>query len=114
MRTLALVLVVVLVPVFLVLTNVRLVMSYNLVRYEYGKADFPPAPTLDPLDRMPLALAGIDLITGRMTIQEYGALKLRDGTPAFLEREVSHMADVQKVTQSALTIQLIAGALLIM
>lgn len=113
MTTLARILVVILLPVFLILTNVRLIMTESFVRYEYGKTDFPPAPTLDPAERFPLALTGIDLITGRMSAEQYAALKLRNGQPAYQAREVSHMVDVAQVTQAAFTVHLIVGAVLV-
>ncbi len=112
MTTLARGLTVLLLPFFLMLTNAWLVMSPAFIRWEYDKATFPPALNIYPDDRYRLAVAGLDLITGRMSEADYRALQLRN-QPAFTDREVSHMVDVRVVVRNLWLFYLLAGALVV-
>lgn len=112
MKTLAQILVVFLLPAVLLLTNVQLVMSHAFIRYEYGKPDFPPAPTISDTERLPVALASVDFIRGRLPVTDFANLKV-SGETAYNAREVQHMIDVRDVTQGAFLFWGVAGALVI-
>ncbi|MDQ3911896.1 MAG: TIGR01906 family membrane protein [Actinomycetota bacterium] len=111
MTALARWLVIVLLPVFLLLTNVRLVMSHTYVHWEYSKQDFPPAATISPAERLSTALASLDFVRGQLSETEFRALEV-DGQPAFNEREVRHMLDVRNVAARASLVHILAGTLL--
>ena len=49
--TIARILLVLSVPIFLLLTNLYIFMSPAFLRYEYGKADFPPSPGFTDAER---------------------------------------------------------------
>ena len=102
----------VLIPVVLVLTSVRLLLTRGFIRLEYSLPGFPEDrygfTQTDRLQQAPIALAyllndaGIDFL---------GDLRFEDGTPVYNDRELSHMIDVKMVVRGALRIWWI-GALL--
>lgn len=112
MKTLAFILVVVLLPAALVLTNVQLIMSHAYVRYQYARPDFPPAPTISDAERLPVALASVDFVRGSLSVEEFANLKV-NGQTAYNAREVQHMLDVQRVTRGAFLFWGIALALVV-
>lgn len=112
MKTLAFILVVVLLPAVLVLTNVQFIMSPAYVRWQYGRADFPPAPTIKAAERLPVALASVDFVRGSLSVEEFANLKV-NGQTAYNAREVQHMVDVQRVTRGAFLAWGVAVALVI-
>ena len=107
--------IVVAVPIVLVVMPVRLLMHPRYVQLEYDKTGFPP----DPLDfsleeRTRLAIIGVESIVGPRGVVVLQEARLPDGSPAFNQREVSHMQDVRVVTANiyvAQVIALVAGAL---
>src|SRR3990172_5177803 len=102
----------VLIPVVLVLTSVRLLLTRGFIRLEYSLPGFPEDrygfTQTDRLQQAPIALAyllndaGIDFL---------GDLRFEDGTQVYNDRELSHMIDVKMVVRGALRIWWI-GALL--
>jgi integral membrane protein (TIGR01906 family) len=101
-------------PVALVLTNVRLIMSNAYLQYEYGKPDFPPDvygfTQADRLRYAPIALAYLLNDAG---IEFLGDLTLPDGTPQYNARELRHMVDVKVVTRGALAVWIITWAIIL-
>ena len=86
------------VPVVLFVADLRIVTGHWFVRWEYGKAGFPPDPFgLPTAERMRLAEVCVDYLATNADISLLGDLRLPDGAPAFNARELSHMADVQLV-----------------
>lgn len=112
MNTLAKILVIVLLPAFLILTNVRLVTSPAFVRWQYSRPDFPPSIRINPSERLTNALTSLDFVAGAASEADFRALRV-NGQPAWNEREVVHMIDVRNVMVGAFTFHLIAGALLL-
>jgi integral membrane protein (TIGR01906 family) len=81
------------------------------VRWEYGKASFPPDPFgLTTDERIRLAQVCDDYLSTNAERSLLADLQLPSGEPAFNERELQHMADVQAVYHS-LTIAGIIAAL---
>jgi integral membrane protein (TIGR01906 family) len=99
-------------PVFLVLTNVRLLMSEAFLRYEYGKSGFPEPMGFTTEDRMAFARASIDYLLTDAGIEALRDLA-DDSGPIYNQRELRHMADVKVLTRKAIPLQVILGLLLL-
>lgn len=97
-------------PLILVVTGFRVLARDGFVRFEYGRDGFPSdVYGLTPAQRTELALTGLDSITpGTEGIALLERATLPDGSPAFDERELAHMADVRRLLGIALRFQLAA------
>ena len=85
-------------PIFLLVADLRIVSGHWFVRWEYGKADFPPDPLgLTQAERTHLAEVCVDYLARNASLSLLEDLRLPDGEPAFNARELRHMADVQRV-----------------
>jgi integral membrane protein (TIGR01906 family) len=119
--TIARILIILSVPVFLLLTNLYLFMSPTFLRYEYGKTSFPPSPGFTDEERLVVADTAINYLRSDAGIEILGDLEGEEG-PLFNERELTHMVDVKVVTRQAflahgllgLLIAFALGALLIL
>jgi integral membrane protein (TIGR01906 family) len=101
-------------PVMLFTTNLRLATTHWFVHWEYGKTGFQPDPYgLSTEDRIRLAEICVDYLTTGADISLLADLQLPDGGPAFNERELRHMADVQRVFQGMLTAGFVAALVLL-
>ena len=98
--TIASVLLVLSIPVFLLLTNLYIFMSPAFVRYEYGKANFPPSPGFTDEERLMVADTAITYLRSDAGVEMLGNLEGDEG-PLFRERELIHMVDVKVVTGQA-------------
>lgn len=108
------VLVVLALPVVFLALSLRVVTAHWLVRWEYGKADFPPDPYgLTTRERIRLAEACVDYLVTDAGIDLLAELRLPDGTRAFNERELGHMVDVKQVFWGILWAGMVAGAVAI-
>lgn len=97
------VLVVIALPIFLVLSNVNLIMTPWYVQYEYAKRDFPPAERFDAAARAKFAIETVRYTRGELTHADLQNLGV------YNERELSHMRDVQQVAKSALAVNYALG-----
>ncbi len=99
-------------PIFLVLTNVRVFMSEAYLRYEYGKPSFPEPTWFTVEKRMLFARESVAYL-----LTDAGIEKLRDLTyesePIYNERELRHMEDVKVLTGKAFPLQVILGLFLL-
>ena len=85
-------------PLLLVGVNLRLVTGHWLVRFEYKRPGFPADPYgLPTSERIRLAIICQDYLASNADISMLANLALPNGEPAFNERELRHMADVQSV-----------------
>jgi len=110
----------VLVPIVLVLTLVRMLLTEAFVRFEYSMPGFPADrygfSTEDRLHWAPIAL---DYLLNDSGTEFLGDLRFADGRPVYNERELRHMDDVKLLVQAALrvwaaglaTVVLLVGAL---
>jgi integral membrane protein (TIGR01906 family) len=104
---------VVAVPVLLLVIALRIVTGHWFVRWEYGKAGFPPDPFgLSAAERTHLAEVCVDYLATSADISLLADLRLPDGKPAFNARELRHMDDVQMV-YNRITIAGIVAALVL-
>ena len=109
--TIARILIVLSVPVFLLLTNLYIFMSPTFLRYEYGKADFPPSPGFTDEERLAVADRAITYLRSDAGIELLGDLEGDEG-PLFNERELAHMEDVKVVTRQAFLAHGLLGLLI--
>lgn len=98
--TIARILLVLAIPGFLLLTNLYALASPAFLRYEYGKADFPPSPGFTDEERLMVAEKAVTYLRSDAGIELLGDLKGKEG-PLFREKELSHMVDVKVVTWRA-------------
>ncbi|MBC8249523.1 MAG: TIGR01906 family membrane protein [Anaerolineales bacterium] len=98
--TIARILLVLSIPVFLLLTNLYIFMSPTFLRYEYGKADFPPSPGFTDEERLMVAERAVTYLRSDAGIEILGDLEGKEG-PLFREKELAHMVDVKVVTGRA-------------
>ena len=88
------------IPVFLLLTNLYAFMSPAFLRYEYGKADFPPSPGFTEEQRLMVAKKAVTYLRSDAGIAILRDLEGEQG-PLFREKELAHMVDVKVVTRRA-------------
>ena len=98
-------------PPFLVLSNIYLLMNTAYVRYEYGRAGFPPAERFSDAERYRVAQTCIAYLRTGAGIELLADLE-GEGGPLFNQRELRHMRDVKVVTRWAFTIHKALGVLL--
>ncbi|MEA3342228.1 MAG: TIGR01906 family membrane protein [Chloroflexota bacterium] len=97
-------------PIFLLLSNTRIATGHWFIHWEYGKEDFPPDPYgLSTAERIPLAETCVDYLATGADISLLGDLQLPNGEPAFNQRELRHMFDVQVVYGHLMTARTIAA-----
>lgn len=107
-------LVVLALPVFLLVVNLRIVTGHWFVQWEYGKAGFPPDPyALPTVERVRLAQVCVDYLATGAPISLLADLQLPGGEPAFNARELRHMADVQMVYRRVMSAGGVAGLILV-
>ncbi|MBL7184027.1 MAG: TIGR01906 family membrane protein [Anaerolineae bacterium] len=109
--TIARILLVLSVPVFLLLTNLYVFMSPTFLRYEYGKADFPPSPGFTDEERLVVAEKAVTYLRSDAGIEMLGDLEGAEG-PLFREKELVHMEDVKVVTRQAFLAHGLLGLLI--
>jgi integral membrane protein (TIGR01906 family) len=101
-------------PIFFLAADLHIVTGHWFVRWEYGKAGFPPDPFgLPTAERAYLAQACVDYLTTDASLSLLADLRLSSGQPAFNERELRHMADVQAVYNSTTKAGMIAALVLL-
>jgi integral membrane protein (TIGR01906 family) len=105
------VLIALVVPGALIVNALRALATDTFVRWELGRDDFPSDRYgLTPDQRETLALTGLESIRpGSTGIVLLERATLPDGSPAFDERELSHMRDVRTLFGGALRGQLVAA-----
>jgi integral membrane protein (TIGR01906 family) len=92
-------------PIALLGLGLRLLLSPIFLQIEYNMPYFP----LDEYgftkeDRLHWAPYAVNYLINSADISYLGDLKFDDGAPLYNERELSHMHDVKRVTQNALTL----------
>jgi integral membrane protein (TIGR01906 family) len=115
MKRVAHALIVLVVPVILLLTWLRVLLTPVFIRSEYSKANFPADPYgFTREDRLKWAEVSRQYLLNREGIAFLGDQKLFDGTPLYNPRELRHMEDVKRVVSGALlawALALLAGGL---
>lgn len=95
----------VLIPIILVLTSVRMLMTDAFVRFNYAIPGFPEDrygfTEEDRLFHAPIAL---DYLHNNAGIEFLGDQRFEDDSPVYNARELGHMEDVKQVTRAALNV----------
>lgn len=100
-------------PLMLLAASLRITTAHWLLRWEYGKADFPPDPYgFTTAERLRLAGACVDYLVTDAGIERLASLET-EGRPAFNERELQHMADVKRALWGLLWAGVAAGVLVV-
>ena len=103
----------ILVPLALIGLGLRVLLSPVFLKIEYNMPYFPPDQYgFTKADRLKWAPYALDYLVNSADISYLGDLKFDDGTSLYNERELSHMADVKRVTQGALNVWYITLSLL--
>ncbi len=106
-------LVAILIPLALIGFGLRVLLTPLFLKIEYNMPYFPPDTYgFTKEDRLKWAPYALDYLVNSADISYLGDLKFDDGAPLYNERELSHMADVKRVTKGALNVWYIALSLL--
>lgn len=90
-------------PVFFLLTAVRLLFTPLYPKIEYQMPGFPDDEFgFTQAERLAYALTAVDyIIRNRAPLTLLSTAEFADGSPLYVERELSHMEDVKVVFQNA-------------
>jgi integral membrane protein (TIGR01906 family) len=92
-----------LVPIALLGLGLRLLLSPFFLQIEYNTPYFPADEFgFTKQDRLHWAPYAVNYLINSADISYLGDLKFEDGSSLYNERELTHMEDVKRVTQSAL------------
>lgn len=98
-------LVVILVPLFLIMTSVRLLLTPLFLEIEYRMPGFPADEygfNMD--DRLYWSRLAVDYLLNDEEIAFLANLQFPDGRPLFNQRELRHMYDVKILVQQTITV----------
>lgn len=107
-------LIAILVPLALLLSSTRLVLTNSFVQLEYRMPNFPPdsyGMTLE--ERAEYAPIALDYLLNDEDISFLAEQRFADGSAQYNERELRHMQDVKGLTQSVLLVWQISLFLLV-
>jgi integral membrane protein (TIGR01906 family) len=103
-----------LVPIALIGTALRILLSPIYINIEYRMPYFPADYYgFTQQDRLRWAPFALKYLVNNSDVSYLGDLKFDDGVPLYNERELSHMADVKNVVRSALNAWMVSLAILI-
>ncbi len=104
-----------LIPLALIGTALRILLSPIFINIEYRMPYFPADEYgFTQQDRLHWAPFALDYLTNSADISYLGDLQFDDGSPLYNERELSHMADVKNVVIGALRAWMISLTILIL
>jgi integral membrane protein (TIGR01906 family) len=107
-------LVTILVPVALVMTAVRLMMTPAFLQIEYNMPGFPDDRYgFTKQERLHWSNIALDYLLNSQGISFLGDLRFENGQPVYNQRELSHMVDVKRTVQAALLVWYVSLLLLI-
>ena len=92
-------------PLLLVITSIRIVLSPLFLEVEYCLPGFPADPfgfTFD--ERLSYARLSADYLVNSAPLDFLADIKMENGQPLYNERELSHMLDVKNLTQAVLKV----------
>ncbi|HSB91330.1 MAG TPA: TIGR01906 family membrane protein [Anaerolineales bacterium] len=95
------------IPLALLLTNVRLLLTPAYVELAYRMPAFPDDPFgLTREERIAQANVDLEYLLNDAGPEFLGDLRFADGTAVYNERELRHMVDVKRLVQAALRVWL--------
>jgi integral membrane protein (TIGR01906 family) len=102
-------------PVAMVLTSVRLLLTQAFVRFEYNVVGVPADRYgFTKEDRLKYADIALEYLLNDAGIEFLGDLEFEDGAQVYNERELGHMEDVKVVTRATLRVWLISIAVAVL
>lgn len=117
LKKMAVGIVILVIPLWLSLSAVRLLLTDAYLSFEYNRVDFPADPFgMSKNERLEYAPLAIDYLVNNEPVSFLRDLRFPDGSAQYNDRELRHMADVQFVVRgvvvfhNVLTIALLAFA----
>jgi integral membrane protein (TIGR01906 family) len=98
------------IPLFLIMTGIRLLITPLYLDYQYNRPGFPPDPygfTIE--DRLHWGKLSLDYLVNDADISFLADLEFEDGTPIYNQRELDHMHDVKVLVQQMIAAWWIVG-----
>lgn len=90
---------------FIIMTAVRICFNPFYLQLEYNRPGFPvDVYGFTTADRLHWGEISMEYIVSGVDLSYLANQKLPDGTPLYIDRELSHMLDVQNVYQGMLTV----------
>jgi len=109
------VLISIIVPLFLMMTSIRVLLNPFFLDYEYNQPNFPADEFgFSKADRLHWGKLSLDYLTNREGPEFLADLKFDDGAPIYNERELSHMVDVKNLVQLMIKIMLPMSVFLVL
>ncbi len=104
------------VPLVLLMSAIRLMLTPAFINFEYRLPGFPAdVYGFSTADRLKWADLSVQYLLNQEPISFLGDLRLDEVTPLFNERELSHMLDVKILVQRMLTaLAVLAGTLFVL
>lgn len=107
-------LITILIPLALIGLAIRVLLSPVFYNVEYNMPYFPADDYgFTKADRLKWAPYAVSYLINNADVSYLGDLKFEDGMPLYNERELSHMQDVKRLTQTALSVWYLALAALL-
>ncbi len=104
----------ILVPIVLVLTSVRLIMTPAFVYLEYHTPNFPKDTYgFTRQDRLYWSRFALDYLLNDEGIDYLGDLLFPNGSPVYNKSELRHMVDVKNVAQDALIVWYVTSGIIL-
>jgi len=96
---LIIILIVILTPLMIVTSGIRLALTPLFINLEYRLPNFPADDYgFSTEERLSWARYSVKYISGRISDDEFAAQTFPDGSPLFNDREIKHMIDVRNLT----------------
>lgn len=103
LRTFSSIAIIILIPIFLLMTSIRILINPDYPLVEYRMPGFPADPFgFTPVERLNYAQVSVEYLLNGEPVSFLGDLKMADGSPLYNERELSHMLDVKNLVQGML------------
>jgi len=113
LRTIIAWLVTLLIPIALILTGIRMLLTSVFIQVEYHMPNFPKDTYgMTQEERLKWAPVALDYLLNDEGISFLGDLTFEDGSPMFNERELQHMVDVKALTSKVLNVWYVVLGLL--
>lgn len=98
-------LIILLFPLLVITSSIRLALTPVYIHMEYNLPGFPAdSYGFTTADRLQWGQFSIDYLLGKVSHEEFSSQTLPDGSPLFNQREISHMLDVRNLTGPVLSI----------
>ena len=109
------VIVIITIPVFLLMTSIRLLLTPLTMEVQYKLLNVPADPYgFSTVDRLKWSNISIDYLLNDQDISWLAAHTLPDGKPLFNDRELSHMLDVKILIKAMIFAWMLIGIFLIL